>query len=131
MRQRVCIDYEPPFLANKIAHKSRRFLTKPEPRPDDSHIGKRNVAAKIGYSRLGQERTCGRSRLLRHDETDESRASGTRAEASYHRRMREAMRAADDCDGANGTLVRIARTRTKAAPRKHMPRQRPVSSSCP
>jgi hypothetical protein len=114
MRQRVCIDYEPPFLANKIAHKSRRFLTKPEPRPDDSHIGKRNVTTKVRYSRLGQERTCGWSRLLGYDEADEPRASGARAETSYHRRMREAVRAADDSDGANGTLVRVARTRTKA-----------------
>ena len=115
MRQRVCIDYEPPFLAKKIAHKSRRFLAKPEPRTYDSHIGKRNVTAKIGYSRLGQERPCGWSRLLWHDETNEPRASGTRAEASYHRRMREAVRAADDRNGADGTLVRVARTRTKAA----------------
>jgi hypothetical protein len=115
VRKRIRIDYEPPFLANKIAHKSRRFLAKPEPRTYDSHVGKRNVAAKIGYSRLGQERTCGRSRLLRHDETDEPRASGARAEASYHRRVREAVRAADDRDRADGTLVRVARTRTKAA----------------
>ena len=114
MRQRVCIDYEPPFLGKKPAHKSRRFLVKPEPGPDDRHIGMRNIATKVRHRRLWEQSPCGKARLRRDDETNEPRTSGTCAEASDHRRMREAMRAADDRNGADGTLVRVARPRTKA-----------------
>ena len=74
----------------------------------------RNIATKVRHRRLWEQSSCGETRLLRHDETNEPRASGTRAKPSNHRRMRKAMRAADDRNGADGTLVRVARPRTKA-----------------
>ena len=114
MRQRIGIDYKPPFLGKYIAHKSRRFLAKPKPRPDYSYIGKRNVAAKVGHSRLWEQSPCGKARLRRDDETNEPRTSGTCAEARDHGCVREAVRTADDRNGADGTLVRVARPRTKA-----------------
>lgn len=115
MRQRVCIDYEPPFLGKNLAHESRRFLAKPKPGPDYRHIGKRNIATKVRHRRLWEQSPCGKARLRREDETDKPRASGTCAEPSNHRCMRKAVRTADDRNGADGTLVRVARPRTKAS----------------
>ena len=114
MGKRVCIDDDPPTSAHQVAHKSQCLIAETETWPDDCDVGNRNLPTEIRYRRLGQQRPCGKARLLWHDKTDEPRACGSRTETSYHGRMREAMRAADDRNGADGTLVRVARTRAKA-----------------
>ena len=74
----------------------------------------RNFAAKVRHRRLGEQRSRGTARLRRDDETDKPRSGGSCSEACDHGGVREAVRTADDRHGADGTLVRVTRPRTKA-----------------
>ena len=114
MGKRVGIDDKPPAAGKKPAHGKPRSFAEPKTGPDDRHIGMRNFAAKVKHRRLGEQRSRSTARLRRDDETNKPRSGGSCSEACDHGGVREAVRTADDRNGADGTLVRVTRPRTKA-----------------